>query len=1135
MSFIDRWKEQLKIVDNNSTVDTGKNVDIKATFEDFAKKLKSSSEIEKIPLGFMLEKIIPILNENNSIEIKILLEKLWQTNSYDEINKYIWELEVITSKYEKDKDKTVSEWKWFLDNAYEWVKGYFFESKTLNDIQDISIDWKVDSIEEFNKKLLKLISVIEKDSKFKELSKYNQNKIISWLKKLWSWLEEEKNKTLDFLDDKINGIAEQIEKKGDWVISINIEWENVEFNSKIEAFAFIKILKEESENEFQSLLNDFWDFFGATLWEIFTTELPLKPYIWTKDSISDWIENYEDNNHWALLVIDWVQVLLFTLASINYTETLYRRLVTDSLARTWIKKGYTYEKVKLYDDNWKETWETKKVRRVIRIPDYSLGDSYFGWETDVALKNEYTQRVTAIAKLEQQLETIENIKDKNAFAKELNKMKWYLNINTNTFWLKAYSLNKDQWKIKRFINVFINWPEGLPTWLHLRDNATRNIILDKKSKLKLEEWVDFIFKNASINIDEKTGQVNWVNESWESKNVDNIRNYINSISDTDRRKNILDRFDKYIQWLKNFPKWKKVIENDIKNIIENDYLSNNEINKILNKKYFKDLEKPTERWEGFKNWVKEIWDEILYKKDKFNRLFAEKWWKIAPASFTYEKAMAIKLKQIVDDGNWKWSLDDLNEVLKKIDNWKMEINQIYPWYKKFKVFFDSLKWLVWKYWIELPSISELNIYWVSWWNLDDIIKEWTAFSDKLKKAKEIFLKKWEFSENIKHIFNLDSKKFPSENWTIYLEWWKEAYFEQMFNDLEGKSKVDDFRMNQDQVKLEIIKMYNWYLTNDKILSILSNIDSEYLKKDNYKDFIKKVETWKWIWTLEELKVALSDLRNWNDVFDKIIRFNIEDEIKHINEKGQKLGKLSFKNADYWLPLNADKSLNIDSFKENELKLTEFLYKLNWSVLDKRTFNAFMWDIEKGIDFRIKEFYRGLNNSLGINIKIAWVSERSDYLKNIWNQINPYIKSVIDLLNSNESPENKEIWIKNLENKLWKPLNSLSDNEKNMLRNSWVEIDNLIKSNLEFESNKADVKKAFEKSKEDAKKILEKNAEISNKKNALNWLINNIENIKNVEDLNKLQSKFDNIIDNPANILRWDINYDLLIQKFEEKL
>ena len=575
MSFIDRWKEQLKIVDNNSTVDTGKNVDIKATFEDFAKKLKSSSEIEKIPLGFMLEKIIPILNENNSIEIKILLEKLWQTNSYDEINKYIWELEVITSKYEKDKDKTVSEWKWFLDNAYEWVKGYFFESKTLNDIQDISIDWKVDSIEEFNKKLLKLISVIEKDSKFKELSKYNQNKIISWLKKLWSWLEEEKNKTLDFLDDKINGIAEQIEKKGDWVISINIEWENVEFNSKIEAFAFIKILKEESENEFQSLLNDFWDFFGATLWEIFTTELPLKPYIWTKDSISDWIENYEDNNHWALLVIDWVQVLLFTLASINYTETLYRRLVTDSLARTWIKKGYTYEKVKLYDDNWKETWETKKVRRVIRIPDYSLGDSYFGWETDVALKNEYTQRVTAIAKLEQQLETIENIKDKNAFAKELNKMKWYLNINTNTFWLKAYSLNKDQWKIKRFINVFINWPEGLPTWLHLRDNATRNIILDKKSKLKLEEWVDFIFKNASINIDEKTGQVNWVNESWESKNVDNIRNYINSISDTDRRKNILDRFDKYIQWLKNFPKWKKVIENDIKNIIENDYLSNN--------------------------------------------------------------------------------------------------------------------------------------------------------------------------------------------------------------------------------------------------------------------------------------------------------------------------------------------------------------------------------------------------------------------------------------------------------------------------------------------------------------------------------------------------------------------------------
>ena len=79
MSFIDRWKKLLETERNASETGIDKKSDLNITFEAFAEKLKSSSEIEKIPLGFMLEKLIPTLNENNSTESRILLEKLWQT------------------------------------------------------------------------------------------------------------------------------------------------------------------------------------------------------------------------------------------------------------------------------------------------------------------------------------------------------------------------------------------------------------------------------------------------------------------------------------------------------------------------------------------------------------------------------------------------------------------------------------------------------------------------------------------------------------------------------------------------------------------------------------------------------------------------------------------------------------------------------------------------------------------------------------------------------------------------------------------------------------------------------------------------------------------------------------------------
>jgi hypothetical protein len=684
------------------------------TFISVAKKLREwGSSVNNIYAN-SLDTISETLNVTNNTWVQDILKKIYISTDFLEISTYISELQKIANKYKSEKKEVVvkawNEGKWVLDS----IKWFFLDSKTLNDIESITIDWKVESMEDFQTNLDSLISVLKKDKHFNTLTIEQKNKIISWLKKIWDWLEKEQNKTLDFLDSKINSIANQIEKQDDdWSISITIEWEKIpDFKSKKEAFSFVELLKEEAENEFQSYWADFWDILWNIFWEIFTSTILLKPYIYTKDSVADWIGNKQNNDHWALLVIDWLQVLVLTLASINYTETMYRRIVTDTLSKTWVKKGFIYKKVNILNDKWEVTG-TKKVRKRIRITDYDLSDTnYFSPDSeDVELRNEYKQRVTTIWKLEQQLETIVNPQDKIQFEKEIANIKSYLNTNTNTFWLKAYSLNKEQGKIKRFWNVFINWPDWLPTWVHLRDYATRNILFDNNAKIELEKWVDFVFKNASVNFDEQTWQIDWITENWETDNIQNLRHYINSITDTERRINVLDRFDKYIESLKNNPKSMDVIKNDLSNIIEKNHLTQKEITELIDKRYLKELKNPTPREAGFINWIKEVWDDTVFKWKKFKNVTTEVWWKLAPASFTYEKSMAIKLKQIVSEWNWKWSIEDLEKLFSRIENWKLELNQIYPWRKKIKIILDFLKWLSWKYWIQLPSLHKLNSFW----------------------------------------------------------------------------------------------------------------------------------------------------------------------------------------------------------------------------------------------------------------------------------------------------------------------------------------------------------------------------------------------------------------------------------------
>lgn len=68
------------------------------------------------------------------------------------------------------------------------------------------------------------------------------------------------------------------------------------------------------------------------------------------------------------------------------------------------------------------------------------------------LRNEYLQRIQAIRLLEAHLRGLTG-RERDVFEGELQKVKTYLNVNTQTFWLKAWSLDKDHGILMRSFNA----------------------------------------------------------------------------------------------------------------------------------------------------------------------------------------------------------------------------------------------------------------------------------------------------------------------------------------------------------------------------------------------------------------------------------------------------------------------------------------------------------------------------------------------------------------------------------------------------------------------------------------------------------------------------------------------------------
>lgn len=1054
--------------------DKGVSGEIKIDFDKLVQNLKDDASSDISMLWFQLEAIWVDLNDKNSVEVQNIIKRLSSVDNYTEIELYLNKLELIAKKHWVDKEETtntsIDKEEGLLDSVLSNTKWFFLDSKSLNKIQAINIDGKVDDMQEFQNKLDKFILVIKNDTKFQKLSPEKQNKILEGLSKLWKGLEKQQNKTLDFLDNKINGLAEQIETQDKEPIQLTIEWSKVSFSSKKEAFEFVYMLKIDAEDSFQSLMLDIEEALGASLLAVFSSDTLVFPYLLVKNSVRDGIENYQDNEWWASHVIDTLQILFFSVLAVNYTESIYRRLVRDSLGKMWFKKY--------------QIWDFSRNRAIFQ-----------SWESadETNNKERYNRRLDALDYLKNNLSQI-SAQNRSAYLSEIKNIESYLNIDSKTFWLKFEALRNDRWLIWRSMSAFKYGSKFTPFDI----NRTQPDFVNANKDVPLEEikkGLQYVFDEVSVNHPE------WWNReinAWnESKVIKDIRLYIDSLWDSERRKSTSEALDKFLDSLKVEPLSQDEIKSQLFNIVENNYLYKGAIISQINKKYFPELDVESLERAWFFKWFLQAYDTSKWKISEINTAIVEMWGKNAPASLTSGQALAIRWREAVKSWRWEWTPEEVKMMFDQIDSGKKNISFGTPFsYLKNSVF--------WKYGIDLSFEDGMDKFGDLVKNkpFNEILEKGREFSEQIEKAKQIL--SGEISENLTHIFDFDGDRFPPE---------KEKKFEKMFADFKEAVESWKLKLTPDQMKLELVKMYEWYLTSQKILlEIEHSFNKKELKSEAVRSFIQMIETGRWIGTWEDLKLAIADLKLWNTILEKIPSFDLDIKIEKIIAEWKKHAELDFSNGRFGI-FESDGKISLDSYRNSEWELARLIKTLSGVSNNSDTLGQLFHMINQdNINYKAPHFLEELNKALDLSFSIDENTTRADYQKQMVSEIEPRLQSIVSDFESKTLQE-KELIIEKLKNVLWISISELESNTTKALKNVWFNIGFYTDKIVDFHQAKEILK-----SQEQQKKQLEENKKSiidAEKREKIAWIQSKIDylfgiNLPDTLDwINDAQSDFRN--------------------------
>jgi len=961
--------------------------------DDLIKKFNNDWDFLLRVYARKLSELKDSLNWENLSDINIVLNRLLKTKDKEKIKKLMKEVQQIQTKYQAGIDEvrdTASKWGDSVKTDIwisETIRQFIWWSSSLRAIQDINIDGFVKSSDEFIKKIGQLEKTLKTLPEFKALSSQEQINIIAWLKKLSSTIESWKVKQLQFIDDTFDNFASQVEAHGDgWTVTIDVWSGSIDFANKQKAFDFILELKQNAEKELENAGSNFLDslwngllylilsFWGTKIWLQETWNIAS----YLNDNSLYTLKEQEDDSifeRWADTAI-WLLIYYASIATtVNYAETIYRRVILDTIAK-W---GVTNAKIKWYtilpfawDEIRVEQWEKTIKRRILRIPDYSTNGDYFGGEIDVALRNEYFQRIRAIEQLEETYNSLP-AEEKPAFKKELNKIKTYLNVNTRTFWLRAWSLDKKWWKFTPIVRA-IHWITGsrFPFWRFLRDSATQHFNLDKAWREKLEKDLWFIFDDFKIQTQEdpktkkQTLRIVPSNDGWsikESKDIKHLRDYISSRTDLSEweKTRRLSQVDRVIENTKNYPVWAETVKRELFNAAERGYLSQEDIKAHIDKYLEKRLPYTQKKPNNLS------WSE--WKMEQLRKV-SELSGKVLPATLTSKNAMMYKFMQIVENWDWNGSFEDLQNIFAKIDDWKLELTQIYGGKKRAFVW-DFFWWFMNRYGISTPELTQLKRFseWITIKQFKDIVEKWEAASKWQKDIKNIINSwieiDWEIRDPIQAVKN-------------YISYWIPDALEVKISERLNKyiESVESWKLLPSQVVFfrEVEKIMKGFLPTHLVLPDLEKMLKDDKVSGDVKDYIKNsfyqdVSTWR----VDITSTQLERLKKW-DVSVGI--YQIKEFWKtDKNDFIKKMEKLeNFHQYDYqerlsWL--SRDSKFSVAEFQKSiletykdELSHLKVIYYSEW-----KNFN--IQDNLKLFAIELKHWYTSGQASLVLERIFAW--------------------------------------------------------------------------------------------------------------------------------------------------------------------
>ncbi len=1018
--LIDTWDMWLRIVSNYLD-----KIDLSWISTDIKDKINEKLQIIS---EYIDEKkyylIAPIVKE-----IALLVKwKDWEEEEdywRDEVDG--WESDL--SNWEKNNGNSMLDKATDLyNNSINGVKWMFITEDSLKKIKEIGIDGNL-SIEEFNSRLQKFINIVKKDVEFAKFSETEKINIINNLQKLWDKLKQWKENGISFLNNKFDKLAKQVEKKI-WVSWWNIDfwdWAKVHFDSKDKAYEFIRKLKQNAENEFQSFWTNLvewtWSFLLSVaknwLWNVLA--LPFR--INSKVSVENMYNNLREENSWWEWAFDVIISTIALFTTVNYIETIYRRVIKDSIAR-WQAKDISRTKV------LKRITEEKMN---LVIPDYSKVEGVPLNDVDFDLYNEYMRRKDAIEQLKLKRDSITNPNNKTIFEKKLKNLEDLLNINTDTFWKKAYALNIwwDTWirNPTKLLWVFKDWwiPfKILPFWLDtsIATKAWTEFNLSEKWIQNLEKWLNYVYPKASISINNNKIDID---VKWDkgkvSENIENIRNYIKSKSklNLDEKNSRLENLDALLDKYKSVAGYKESIISELYAIVEKWEIPIEKQKSIIQNelKSYKpwDIEfKSLWQWFGEAPWYYTKW---LWFKLK------EIWWNNAPKMFTSWQAWLLKLEHLADKWFLQVSEKELRDIIADIKS-GIEFKKLYNKWNCLKIIPDFAKSLLffvlrWDF-IELSRIKKIREK-VDEKDIWNIIEDWKKYKKSIKKWRDIIDARIQTMWNI---FDIDKERFPTDKETIF-----ESIFDEMKDRLglneDWKVKWIELGFTETDARRELIKMYNWYLPQFVILDVL-NWNTKYsiwvevnLDDDVKKELIAKVEKWELEFTIEDFKSVVKDLEGWLKISDlgdykmDLLGRSEEDWVQEIKTHWEECKTKHFRSEAYGIPFDWKSvkwmkswSLSLDKFEKysqlaNLIKIAEW-EEYNWQL----------WELIRKInswtDYSSDKFFSELRNALQIkDVDLIITSDTK------MNDFEVRIKTLLDNKFEKLSVSNREKFLTELKN------------------------------------------------------------------------------------------------------------------------